>query len=56
MAKNTNEGYRIGSVKERSQVFNSKTEQYVKRDTKTGKFMATSDNQFKGVKTEKKSK
>ena len=54
MGKNTKEGYRIGSVKERSQVYNPKTEQYVKRDTTTGKFIATSDNKFKGVRTENK--
>lgn len=53
MAKNTKDGYRIGSVKDRSQIFNPKTEQYIKRDTKTGKFIATSDNKFKGVKQEK---
>ena len=53
MAKNTKDGYRIGSVKERSQIFNPKTEQYIKRDTKTGKFMSTSDNKFKGIKQEK---
>ena len=54
MAKNTNEGHRVGAVKERSQVLNPKTNQYVKRDTKTGKFIATSDNKFKGVSVEKK--
>lgn len=49
MAKNTDEGYRKGSVKDRSQTYNPKTEQYVKRDTKTGKFMAASNNKYKGV-------
>ena len=30
---------RNGAVKKRSQVLNTKTNLYVKRDTKTGKFM-----------------
>jgi hypothetical protein len=49
MAKNTEEGYRKGSVKDRSQTYNPKTEQYVKRDTKTGKFIAASNSKYKGV-------
>jgi hypothetical protein len=56
MAKNTNDNHRIGAVKERSQVYNAKTEQYIKRDSTTGKFMATSDNKFKGVTEEKPKK
>ncbi len=44
MAKNTNNGCsRKGAVKERSQVFNPKTEQYVKRDTNTGQFISASN-------------
>ena len=31
MGTNTNERYRIGAVKERSQIYNSKTNQYVKK-------------------------
>ena len=54
MAGNTKEGYRKGAVKDRSQTFNPKTEQYIKRDTKSGKFLSTSDNKYKGVKMEKK--
>jgi hypothetical protein len=53
MAKNTNMGTRKGAVKERSQVFNPMTEQYVKRDANTGRFIAASANKFKGVKMEK---
>jgi hypothetical protein len=53
MAKNTNMGTRKGAVKERSQVFNPLTEQYVKRDANTGRFIAVSANKFKGVKMEK---
>jgi hypothetical protein len=52
MGGNTNNGYRIGAVKERSQVFNPKTNQYIKRDTTTGKFMSSSDTKFKGVRME----
>jgi len=46
---------RKGAVKERSQVLNPKTEQYVKRDTEAGKFMdvKTSGGKFKGVREEK---
>jgi hypothetical protein len=54
MGKNTKEGHRVGAVKERTQVYNPKTEQYVKRDTKTGKFISASDNKYKGVTEEKK--
>jgi hypothetical protein len=53
MAKNgtTGDGHRNGAVKERSQTFNPKTEQWVKRDAETGKFMdQKSDGKpFKGV-------
>ena len=54
MGKNTSNGYRIGAVKERSQVFNDKTGQYVKRDTTSGRFISASNNKFKGVAVEKK--
>lgn len=51
MAKNTGEGYRKGSVNNRSQVQNPKTGQWVKRDTETGKFMDVKEDgkPFKGV-------
>ncbi len=41
MAKNLPYGdnARKGAVKDRSQTFNPKTEQWVKRDSETGKFM-----------------
>lgn len=40
MAKNwPKDWHRIGSVKNREQVFNPKTEQWVKIDTETGLFM-----------------
>ena len=54
MAKNTNEGHRKGAVKERSQVYNPKTEQYVKRDASTGRFLSASNNKYKGVELESK--
>ena len=43
MAGNTNQGHRKGAVRDRSQTFNPKTEQFIKRDTTTGKFMSASD-------------
>ena len=55
MAKNTGKGYRIGAVKGRSQVENSATEHYVKRDAETGQFMdqKSDGTPFKGVRKEK---
>jgi len=55
MATNTGDDHRIGAVKDRSQVKNPKTGQYVKRDSETGKFMdVKSDGKpFKGVRKEK---
>lgn len=46
---------RIGSVRERSQTFNPVTQQYVKRDTTTGRFMDVKKDgtPFKGVRKEK---
>lgn len=48
---------RVGAVKDRTQVYNPKTDKWVKRDSQTGKFMdmKTTDNKpFKGVRKEKK--
>jgi hypothetical protein len=57
MAKNepTGDNARKGMVKERSQTYNPVTEQWVKRDTKTGKFMDAKNDgtKFKGVRKEK---
>lgn len=50
------DGQRKGAVKGRSQIYNPKTDSWVKRDTETGRFMdvKTSDNTpFKGVRKEK---
>lgn len=46
---------RVGAVKDRSQTFNPKTQQYVKRDTTTGRFMDVKQDgtPFKGVTKEK---
>ncbi|MGL4581563.1 MAG: hypothetical protein ACRCVU_01130 [Flavobacterium sp.] len=46
---------RIGAVKDRSQTFNPRTQQYVKRDTTTGRFMDVKQDGtlFKGVTKEK---
>ncbi len=46
---------RNGAVKGRSQAFNPKTEQWVKRDTSTGRFMDVKKDgtPFKGVRKEK---
>lgn len=51
MAKNTGDNFRIGSVKNRSQVKNTKTGLFVKRNDSTGQFTAvkTTGGSFKGV-------
>jgi hypothetical protein len=51
MAKNTRKGSRRGAVKNRSQVYNPVTEQWTKRNRKTGRFMDGKQNGqlFKGV-------
>lgn len=55
MAKNTKKGYQIGSVDNRSQVYNPKTDQFVKRNADTGKFMDVKKDgkPFKGIRKEK---
>ena len=49
MGKNTGNGSRIGVVKNRQQTFNPKTGQYVKRDTVTGKIVASKGTPYKSV-------
>lgn len=46
---------RKGAVKERSQTHNPKTDQWIKRDSTTGKFMDVKEDgkPFKGVRKEK---
>jgi hypothetical protein len=49
------DGHRNGAVRGRSQTYNPKTDQFVKRDTKTGQFMDVKQDgtPFKGVRKEK---
>ena len=49
------DGHRIGAVKNRSQTYNPKTQLYVKRNPKTGRFMDVKQDgtPFKGVRKEK---
>jgi len=49
MATNTGQGFRRGSVSDRSQTFNPRTDQHVKRDDGTGRFMGAKDSPYKGV-------
>lgn len=48
------DGHRNGAVRKRSQVYNPKTEQWVKRDKDTGRFMDVKQDgtPFKGVRKE----
>ena len=49
------DGHRNGAVRDRSQTYNPKTEQWVKRDSNTGRFMDVKQDgtPFKGVRKEK---
>jgi hypothetical protein len=55
MATNTGKNYREGEVRERSQVRNPRTGDYVKRHASTGEFIGVKRDgtPFKGVRTEK---
>lgn len=54
MAKNTNQNYRKGSVNNRTQTLNPKTDMWTKRDATTGKFIdGKAGEPFKGVAKEK---
>ncbi|QKF93733.1 hypothetical protein QKU48_gp0275 [Fadolivirus algeromassiliense] len=55
MAKNTGNGSRQGVITDRTQTYNPKTGQYIKRDA-TGKFVGTKDTPFKSVRREKNAK
>ena len=51
-----NDNSRKGAVRKRSQVLNPKTNQWVKRDSETGRFMdvkTSDDKPFKGVRKER---
>ena len=56
MGGNTGDGYRNGQVKDRKQVFNSRTGQYVKINTQTGRIMGSKETPYKGVRDNSKSK
>ncbi len=49
------DGHRKGAVRQRSQVYNPKTENWTKRDTSTGRFMDQKADKkpFKGVRRER---
>ena len=49
MAKNTGDNHRIGSVRDRSQTFNPRTDQHVKRNDDSGRFMGAKPTPYKGV-------
>lgn len=57
MAKNApyGDGHRKGAVRNRSQVYNPRTDQWVKRNSDTGRFMGTKSDgtPFKGVTKER---
>jgi hypothetical protein len=54
MAKNTGDGYRQGPVKDRSQAYNPKTGEWVKRNDDNGQFMDVKQDgkPFNGVRKE----
>lgn len=49
------DGHRNGAIKDRSQVYNPKTDRWVKRDADTGRFIdqKADDKPFKGIRKEK---
>lgn len=49
--KNTNKSYRKGEMKKRQQIYNPQNETFVKKDTKTGKFMSAKKTYYKGVRS-----
>ena len=56
MGRNTGNGKRIGNVKERTQTYNPKTNQFVKRDTATGRIIGTKSTPFKSVRKDARAK
>jgi hypothetical protein len=56
MAKNTGQNTRKGAVIGRSQTYNEKTKQYIKRDNTTGQFVSSKETPYKGVKKEENAK
>ena len=55
MAKNTGKGVRKGPISNRTQTYNPKTGQYIKRD-ESGKFIAQKNTPFKNVRREQNAK
>lgn len=55
MAKNTGNNTRKGAVKDRTQIYNEKTNTYLKRGP-DGKFMSGKSTPYKGVTNEQKKK
>lgn len=55
MARNTKNGGRLGPVNNRTQIYNSRTKKYIKRD-EHGKFLACKDTPFKGIRREESAK
>lgn len=55
MGTNTGKNHRVGSVKDRVQAFNPKTEEWVKMNTETGKIIDVKKDgePFKGVAKQK---
>lgn len=54
MAKNTGNDYRIGSIKDRTQLKHPQNPDFsIKRNTGTGQFMNVKEGDFKGVAHEK---
>ena len=53
MAKNTGNNTRKGAVKDRTQIYNEKTNTYLKRGP-DGKFMSGKSTPYKGVTNEQK--
>ena len=51
MARNTGDGFRRGSVDQRTQVFNPRSETWTKRNADSGRFMQGKEDgtPFKGV-------
>jgi hypothetical protein len=55
MGKNAGDK-RIGAIKNRQQTFNPKTGQFIKRDTVTGKIMASKSTPYKGIRKDSNAK
>ena len=52
MGRNTGNGGRLGTVKNRTQTFNPNTNMYVKRDSETGRFLSCKETPYKSIRKE----